>query len=244
MPTILSIEQTGGRTRSNTTDRGKRPSARGRVQVALDNGDSFILSSLTAARLGLEEGQELSEEAYDEILKSLRKSCMQKCGSLLGTRDYSEQRLREKLQTAGYPADVVEDALQKLRDAGYLDDLRYAESYVRTHIQDRSRLRIMRDLSAKGISEAYIEEAFRSVSEEENIEEAQRRQILRLLQKRGFDPREATFEERQKTMAFLHRKGYPADMIRQMQVKNRVTPYTPEEYADSSGNGTEGLEQG
>ena len=95
MPTILSIEQSGGRTRSNTTDRGKRPSARGRVQVALDNGDSFILSSLTAARLGLEEGQELSEEAYDEILKSLRKSCMQKCGSLLGTRDYSEQRLRE-----------------------------------------------------------------------------------------------------------------------------------------------------
>ena len=67
--------------------------------MALDNGDSFILSSLTAARLGLEEGQELSEEAYDEILKSLRKSCMQKCGSLLGTRDYSEQRLREKLQT-------------------------------------------------------------------------------------------------------------------------------------------------
>ena len=46
--------------------------------------------------------------------------------------------------------------------------------------------------------------------------DAQRQQVMRLLEKRGFDPCEAGYEERQKTMAFLHRKGYPADLIRRM----------------------------
>ena len=108
----------------------------------------------------------------------------------------------------------MEDAVDKLHRAGYLDDRRYARSYVRSHLQDRSRLRITRDLTERGISGTDIEEAFAEVGREEDIEEAQKEQVLRLLRKRGFDPDRATYEERQKTMAFLHRKGYPADLIR------------------------------
>jgi SOS response regulatory protein OraA/RecX len=61
-----------------------------------------------------------------------------------------------------------------------------------------------------------IEEAFAAVGEEENVDDAQKEQVLRLLRKRGFDPGAASYEERQKTMAFLHRKGYPADLIRRL----------------------------
>lgn len=216
MHTILLIEQleTGNRRRSENSDNA-RP-FRGRVRVTLEDGDSFVLPSMKASRLGLEEGTELSEDAYEEILQSLRSACMQRCGSLLGSRDYSESRLREKLSAAGFPSTVTEDAIEKLRKAGYLDDRRFAQSYVRTHIRDRSRLRIIRDLTGKGISGADIEEAFEAVAEEENLEDAQREQVQRLLQKRGFDPRQATFEEKQKTMAFLHRRGYPTDLIRRM----------------------------
>lgn len=182
----------------------------------MDDGESFVISSSKALRLGVEEGEELEEEKYREILQSLYKACMQRCGSLLGSRDYSERRMRDKLRDAGYPGSVIEEAVEKLRKAGYLDDRRFAQSYVRSHLRDRSRLRIMRDLAEKGISESVIEEAFAAVEEEENVDDAQKEQVLRLLRKRGFEPGAASYEERQKTMAFLHRKGYPSDLIRRL----------------------------
>lgn len=222
MHRILSIEQVGGKgRRKNEAGESLNP-AYSRVRVIMDEGESFIISSLEASRLGIEEGMELGEEIYSDVMKSLRASCMQRCGRLLGSRDYSEQRMREKLRDAGYPGSVIEDAVGKLRKAGYLDDNRFAQSYMRSHLQDRSLLRIMRDLAGKGISEAVIEEAAAVVSEEENIEDAQREQMLRLLKKRGFDPAEASYEERQKAMAFLHRKGYPTDLIRRVTGRAEV----------------------
>lgn len=220
MHRIASIEQIQGRSGNRSPkkrDEGELiPSARGRVRVNMEDGGSFIISSLKAYRLGLEEGGEVAEEAYTEILQSLRTACMQKCGALLGNRDYSIKRMREKLCDAGYPACIIDEAVEKLERAGYLDDLRFAQSFVRSHIQDRSRLRMMRDLAQKGISEEVIEEALDVVGEEENLEEAQRSQIIRILRKRGFDPGTADYEEKQKTMAFLHRKGYPTEMIRRL----------------------------
>lgn len=216
MHRIASIEQirAGTRNRKRTGESGS--GTRGRVRVTMQDGDSFILSASKAARLGLEEGGEVEEDVYAGILQSLRSACMLRCGTLLGSRDYSEHRMTEKLREAGYPAPVIEEAVEKLKKAGYLDDRRFAQSYVRSHLADRSRLRIMRDLAGKGISGKVIEEAFAEVGEEENLEEAQRDQVVRLLKKRGFDPAEADSRERQKTMAFLYRKGYPSDLIRSL----------------------------
>lgn len=212
---IVSMEEIRPRSRSRKDSTEKVSPVRGRVRVTMEDGDSFVLPAVKAARLGLEEDGEIEEETYAEILQSLRSSCMQRCGTLLGSRDYSERRMKEKLQEAGYPASIIEEAVGKLKKAGYLDDRRLAQSYVRGHLRDRSRLRIMRDLAGKGISETVIEEALAAVGEEENLDRAQYDQIMRLLKKRGFDPAQASFEDRQKTMAFLHRKGYPTDLIRQ-----------------------------
>lgn len=216
MHVILSIEQIENRTRTGYSGDGASRPARGRVRVTMEDGERFVLPSSKVSRLGFVEGQEIAEETFEEIMKSLRAACMQRCGTLLGSRDYSEKRLREKLCNAGYPSTVVEDAVDRLRRAGYLDDRRYARSYVRSHMQNRSRLRITRDLTDRGISGADIEDAFAEVNEEEDIGEAQKEQVLRLLRKRGFDPDHTTYEERQKTMAFLHRKGFPTDLIRRM----------------------------
>lgn len=216
MHTIASIEQIRGRTRYRKGSGESAPPARGRVRVTMEDGDSFVISCAKAKRLGLEEGGEVDRDTYAGILQSLRSACMQKCGTLLGSRDYSEYRMKEKLREAGYPSSVIDEAVEKLKKAGYLDDLRFAQTYVRSHYQDRSKIRIIRDLAGKGISETVIEEAFAAVGEVENLSAAQRDQVIRLLEKRGFDPAQATYEERQKTMAFLHRKGYPTDLIRSL----------------------------
>ena len=186
----------------------------GRVRVTLENGESFTVSERRALRLGLKAGAGLTEELHEEIFTDLRSSCMQRCGSLLGRRDYPERRLRTKLEDAGYPPVIIEECIAKLTAAHYLDDRRYVQNYVRSHLNDRSRRRIIRDLLGRGIAEDMIEEAFAAAGEETDPDEAQRRQIRCLLKKRGFDPDSADYKEKQKTMAFLHRKGFEADLIR------------------------------
>lgn len=193
---------------------GRRGRGSVRVRVTPEEGEPFTISGGRAARLGLRAGEDLAPEVYQEILQELRASCMQRCGTLLGSRDYPERRLRTKLEDAGYPASVIEECMDKLRQARYLDDRRYAQTYVRSHLSDRSRLRIRRDLSERGIPDEYIEEAFAEIEEETDPDQVQLDQIRRLLKKRGYDPGEADYAMRQKTMAFLHRKGYETDLIR------------------------------
>ncbi|MDO5476296.1 MAG: regulatory protein RecX [Eubacteriales bacterium] len=218
MPEIISIEKLESpRSRGRREDvRAASPSPRrSRVRVTLENGEALVLRGRRAdAVTALGEGADLPEDQYTEILQEQRSSCMLRCGSLLGSRDYSEQRLRDKLSGAGYPGSVIEECVGKLRDAGYLNDGRYAANYVRSHLADRSRLRITRDLLGRGISEEDIATAFEAAAEESDPEELQIRQIRRLLEKRRFDPSTADYPERQKTMAFLSRKGYSMDLIR------------------------------
>lgn len=190
--------------------RGSSP----RVRVTPEEGESFVISGRRASRLGLKAGGELSSGVYAEIMKTLRSSCMQRCGTLLGSRDYPELRLRTKLQEAGYPPSIIEECIGKLTEAHYLDDRRYAQVYVRSHLNDRSRLRIRHDLTERGIAEQLIDEAFEEIAEEMDPDEAQIAQILRILQKRHFDLEQADYALKQKTMAFLHRKGYEPELIR------------------------------
>lgn len=210
---LEKIEQKTGR-RSGTG--GKTIKPRFRFHVVMEDGEEFTLSCRQAAGMTLAEGMEIPPEDYAKIMEAFRISCMQRCGNLLGTRDYSVQRLKKKLSEAGYPPRVIDDAIHKLKEAGYLDDSRYAQNYVRYHLQDRSRLRIMRDLAERGISDEDAEAAFEAVGEEEDTDSLQRQQIKRLLEKRGYHSDTATYQDRQKIMGFLHRKGYPADLIRQM----------------------------
>lgn len=198
--------------KGGSSSRGNRIS--GRLRVTMQDGESFTIPERQALRLGLESGAGMTQDVYEEILSELRSSCMRRCGALLGNRDYTVKRLRTKLEEAGFPPLIIEECIGKLIDAHYLDDRRYAQSYVRSHLSDRSRFRITQDLMGRGIAEYVIEEAFAVAGEETDPEEAQFRQIRHLLKKRGFSSVSSSFEMRQKTMAYLHRKGYESDLIR------------------------------
>ena len=141
------------------------------------------------------------------------KDCLRKAGALLAQRDYTCMRLREKLLASGFEPEIVEETLESLREARYLDDRRFAYNYVQIHRKDRSRLRIRTDLENRGVPDDVIGEVMREESEEHGIQ-AEIRQILKLMRKRGFDPSSADWEERRKMQAYLYRKGYAASSVR------------------------------
>ena len=66
------------------------------------------------------------EEALDRAVRALAR------------RDHSVSSLRERLERAGVPAAVQEDAVETLTRAGYLDDERFALEQWLTDCVERS----------------------------------------------------------------------------------------------------------
>ena len=85
-----------------------------------------------------------------------KKDCLRRSGVLLAQRDYTCRRLKEKLLSAGFKEEIVEETLQDLKAARYLDDARYAENFVNAHREDRSRMRMRSDLENRGVPPEVI----------------------------------------------------------------------------------------
>lgn len=149
----------------------------------------------------------------DETREAKKKECLKKCGALLARRDYTCARLREKLLSGGYEEEIADWALEKLKEAHYLDDERYARNFIQAHWEDRSKLRIRTDLEERGVPSDILSEVLREESEERG-EEAEIRQIRKLMEKRRFDPENAEWEEKRKMQAYLYRKGYTSSSVR------------------------------
>lgn len=191
-----------------------REIAKSRVQVSIDETFAFVLYKGELCSYGLKEGQEITEEAYRDIMENLLpKRAKLRAMNLLKNRSYTEKQLYDKLKTGGYPEEIIEQALDYVSSYHYIDDRQYAEDYIEYHKESRSKSRILRDLSQKGIP---VELAGEIYEEKAGMDRAEfeKKQISALMRKKNFIPNEATFEEKQKFSALLYRKGFQIDTIR------------------------------
>ncbi|MBP3217786.1 MAG: regulatory protein RecX, partial [Lachnospiraceae bacterium] len=189
------------------------PKGKTRCRITTDGGDFFVLSVRDVRLYGIEEGTEISDSVWSVIREQLRKEILQESAALLGSQDYTERRLSEKLLRKGYPEELVRDAVKSLKEARYLDDRRLAEHYFQAHMQDRSAARIRQDLLSRGVDADLIEEVISTCPEEE-LQEEQLQQIRQLLEKKHFDPETADYAGIQKMAAFLYRRGFDPELIR------------------------------
>ena len=91
---------------------------------------------------------------------------------LLEDMDRTESALREKLRQGLYPSDVTEAAIEYVKSFGYLDDVRYAENFVRSRQNVKSKKEIGTALLQKGISSEIAKRAMEICYEEMGEEEA------------------------------------------------------------------------
>jgi regulatory protein len=94
----------------------------------------------------------------------------------LGMRAFSAGDLRAKLQLRAANTADVDPVLARLKDIGYLDDRRFAESFAAARVENEGfgRMRVLSDLRARRISgklaEQAVERALGERSEAELIE--------------------------------------------------------------------------
>jgi regulatory protein len=123
---------------------------------------------------------------------------------LLGGRAHSVGELREKLRRRAERAGAVEEILARLKDAGYLDDRKFAESFAAARLANDKlgRGRVVRDLRqrrvAPSLAERTVRQVYENVDEEALIEDWVRR-------KYRLAPRESLFQE-DKDIATAYRR--------------------------------------
>lgn len=99
----------------------------------------------------------------------------------LGGRAQSTGELREKLRRRAERESDVDEVLSRLRQSGYLDDKRYAESFATARLSGEKfgRTRVIHDLRqrrvAPALAERSVEKVYQDVDEEALIEEWIRR---------------------------------------------------------------------
>lgn len=192
--------------------------SKSRMKIETDDEGFFILYRGEIQAFGISEGKEIEEEAYQEIMtETLPKRAKMRALYLLKGRSYTEAQLTDKLKAGGYPAAVIEEAMAYVRSFGYVNDRNYALDFIEYNKESKSRKRIFMDLRQKGISGDIIEEAWEEAigsEDTELAEELEKEQILRWINKKNFCAQTATVKEKQKMTAFLYRKGFGADAIR------------------------------
>ncbi len=127
-----------------------------------------------------------------------------KAMNLLADMDRTQFQLREKLKKAGFSDHSIEEAIAYVGSFGYLNDERFTENYIDARKQRKSRRELFAELSAKGIPSELIEDKMSVCYTEEDEQEA----ILHLLKKRRYRSDTADSAEKQKTAAYLARKGF------------------------------------
>ena len=75
---------------------------------------------------------------------------------LLERMDRTEQQLYRKLADGGYPDQVAKEAVDYVKSYHYIDDVRYARSYIESRKAAKSLRQIERELYQKGITTAII----------------------------------------------------------------------------------------
>lgn len=186
-----------------------------KVRVYIDDDFAFLLTEKELERYGLKEGMALSPAEYECILEeTIYQRVLDKALNILKFADRSEQELRRKLTQAEFPTVLIDRAISYVKQYGYLDDRRFASSFIRGRMNKKSRLMIRNELLQKGISEEVLEEAFDETYAEEE-EDAELAAIKKAIAKKTKEPEALTYEEKQKLIASLFRKGFDLSKINQ-----------------------------
>lgn len=128
---------------------------------------------------------------------------------LLNRRDYSVAEIRTRLLDKEHPPDLVASVIDQLVEERLLDDQRVAVAHVRqaSLLKGRGRLRIARELEARGLSRSLVQDALSGLAPEAEVDS-----IRRFLSRKRLPPR-LTPADHRKVFQQLLRRGFSADVI-------------------------------
>ena len=96
-------------------------------------------------------------------------TCYDKAAQLLGSRPHFRRELQAKLAQRGFPAEEIEEALDRLAAQGYLDDAKTAAGFVEQRLARNAegRLRLKAELEKRGAAPEAVESALADLPDDD-----------------------------------------------------------------------------
>lgn len=183
-----------------------------RSKVLFEQDLALVLYPEDLRNFSIEEGKELSQEAYERLLNQVVKPRAR--GRLLKAlmiSDKTEKQLREMLLREGYPKEAIEESVSMALSYHYIDDSAYGTRYLESYGRKKSRRQLMWDMQKKGFSKELVSQLLQECPIDE------KEQIRSLLEKKGYSPG-ANMDPKVygKFAGMLARKGYSYEAVTQV----------------------------
>ena len=157
----------------------------------------------------------MEDKQYERVMK--------RAFNLLSAKPRSIAELRTRLLEKSWAeAAVVERAIARLQELGYLNDQQYAEQFAnsRLTIKPIGKTRLRRDLQRKKLPQTVINQAVETVYDEHQEDALIEQAIAKRTRLRGTP---TTREESKKLLDYLIRQGFSYDLaMRKVRALGKV----------------------
>lgn len=193
-----------------------------RYNIYLDEKYAFPVDEAILLKFELAKGKSLEPDDIaeinyeDEIRKAFNRAL-----HYLSFQMRSEHEVKEKLLAAEFGEVVIIEAIQKLRDYGFLNDETYAKAFLQTKkaTAKKGPRAIAQDLKRKGINEEMRTQVLNEYSEQEQVAIA-----LKLAERMAHSEAKKTPSQvKQKIQNLLMRKGYNFTIIDEVMQQVELT---------------------
>jgi len=192
----------------------------GRAMLTLSNGEILSMPRAMLKERPYRAGMPFDKASFDLFLRDRAYPfAIEKAVALLASRARTEKEIVDALKRNAYPEHVIARVMARLYEAGYLNDMDFAEHWAaaRTNKGMGSR-RIRMELRQKGISQEEIDEALSSIDQDEILSSA-----VKYAQKAARGKDLSSPADRQKVLAALARRGYDFSLSRRVLDELRQT---------------------
>ena len=158
-----------------------------------------------------ELGFEIDDDKNHRVMNIVRDRAFDKAVSYASVSECCAYDVKIKLQKKDFPEYAIDEAIEMMYEYNYINDERYAESYIRCYFQKKSRSLIKKELEMKNVKVDDIENLLDRVYEDEDMSEDEA--IKSLLDKKFKDRDLSDEREKRRAMNLLVRHGFSFDKI-------------------------------
>ncbi len=163
-----------------------------RRRLFVDGDEWRAVPDIVARDLALDAGQDHDLAVLDAaLLEAEHTRAWERALRLLDYRERGSEELRRRLADDGYRDAVVDDALARATELGFLADERFADMLARSLAEGRllGRARVALALRAKGVDEDVIDAALERCCDPDGELDRARRLAVRLVRTCRGEPR-------------------------------------------------------
>ena len=177
-------------------------------RVGFSDGSSLFLLKDILLKAGIFKGDEVDRKTLSVLEEQSRTlEAERKALNLLSHSMHTLKGLKLKLMQRGFSEDIIDKALKRVEELGYIDDAKFAETWLTSRIarHPEGRLALISHLMQKGVERALAESTVNELCSRQMELESARTVLNKLTREKKLD--------RQILFSKLYRRGFSYEII-------------------------------